>query len=100
MGFPLTRSGLFLQNAPDLKGPHQGYLILLLKTGKCNETDCNAKYYWCGTSLLQQKILRLNKGISSMGAAILIDSVPSFRTQTGEEGEQTWQTTVMRALVK
>lgn len=44
-----------------------------------------------------KKILRLNTEISSMAAAILVDSFPSFRRQTGEEGEQTQQTTAMRA---
>lgn len=45
MGFPLPRSEIVFQNAPNPKGPHQGYLILLLKTAKYNRTNCNAKYY-------------------------------------------------------
>lgn len=35
-----------------------------------------------------------------MGAAILVDSFPSFRRQRGEEEEQARQTTVMKALAK
>lgn len=45
MGFPLKRPGFVFQNAPDPKSSDQGYLILLIKTGKYNGTDCKAKYY-------------------------------------------------------